>query len=525
MLIRRLAIVLFALVLYVPTAFAVPVALPSRVESVTVFPNGAAIRRTGTTRTEAGVHQLVFGPLPVELSDATIRIGGFGPEVTAQSVSVRVAQRSELLAPRLAALEAQLATTTRRRAALAERRPALARPAAPGNRAAATPRTSQAALTDLDRQLGELDRQIAEQTAAVVRVRQEGQQQIKFVTVDVDAARAGEMSLSIEYMVPGAAAWRPTYAARLDPATGRIGLDLFASVEQRTGEDWSDVGVSLSTIVPASGLELPSLDEWQLALVQQDVDAEPALGRAPRRAAERPMAGLGDALAQLVPAPEPPAPIREQAGVAEVNLLAASIEIPGRISIGAGAPERRILASHSDFQAALEHHAAPRQSSSVYLAARFRNAGTVPLLAGPAALFVGTDYVGTTSIAQTATEDELVLPFGVDTGVTIDRTLAGRDTAQVGGRLRSTVRFGFRLNNRRDHAVDVIVLDQLPVSLSAGLSVAVVPGSRAAEPRVEGDPQGLVRWRVHADAHATDRWTFGYAVTAPRGSQIDGERE
>jgi len=241
------------------------------------------------------------------------------------------------------------------------------------------------------------------------------------------------------------------------------------------------------------------------------------------------MAGMGaDELAQPAMAAqgfEPPAPIREQAGAAEVNLLAASIEIPGRISVASGAPARRVLASHSDFQAALEHHAAPRRSSSVYLAARFRNAGAIPLLAGPAALFVGTDYVGTTAIAQTATEDEVVLPCGVDTGVTIDRTLAGRATAQVSGRVRSTVRFGFRLNNHRDRPVDVIVLDQLPVSRSAGLSVAIVPGSRAAEARAESDPQGLVRWRVHADARANERWTFGYIVTAPRGSELDGAIE
>lgn len=491
-----LASALYAL--YVPTALAAPVELPSRVESVTVFPSGVSIRRTGTLHTDGGVQQLVFGPLPVELSDATIRIGGFGPDVTAQSVSVRVTQRAELLATRVTELEAQHAAATRRRAGLA------------------------------GRQLAELDRQITALATALAALRLDGQQQIKLVTVDVDASRAGELSLSIEYMVPGAAGWQPSYAARLDPATGRIALDLFASVQQRTGEDWSDVGVSLSTIVPASGLALPTFDEWQLALAQPENDLERALGVRAGRASARPMAG--GAMADVVdsvatPAFEPPTQISERAGVAEANLLAASIAIPGRISIGSGTAPRRILASHSDLQSALEHHAAPRRSSSVFLAARFRNSGAVPLLAGPAALFVGTDYVGTTSITQTATEDELVLPFGVDTGITIDRTLAARDTTQVAGRVRSTVRFAFRVNNHRDRAVDVIVLDQLPVSHTAGLTVAIVPGSRAAEPRAENDPQGVVRWRIHADARANERWTFGYAVTAPRGSQLDGAIE
>ena len=89
MFIQRLAVVLFASLLYVPTALAAPIELPSRVESVTVFPSGVSIRRTGTLHTDGDVQQLVFGPLPVELSDATIRIGGFGPDVTAERLGAR----------------------------------------------------------------------------------------------------------------------------------------------------------------------------------------------------------------------------------------------------------------------------------------------------------------------------------------------------------------------------------------------------------------------------------------------------
>lgn len=525
---RYLALVLTMNVLCVPTAFATPLELPSRVDSVTVFPNGVSVHRTGSAHAEAGTHQLVFGPLPVELSDATIRIGGFGPGVTAQSVAVRVAQRAELLAPRVAQLEAELAASLRRKTALADRRASLSRAAGAGAGGAASQRA--AALADLDRQLAQANTQISAQTAALATLRQQGQQQVKLVTVDVAASSSGDMALSIEYMVPGAAAWQPAYAARLDPATGRIGLDLFATVQQRTGEDWRDVHVSLSSIVPASGLELPSLDEWALALAQPDV-AEPVARRA-RMAPGDELAGFPaarEAAAQRdveMPAPTPLAtPIREEPGVTQLNLLAASIDIPGRITVESGATARRVLASHADLEAALEHHAAPRQTSSVFLAARFRNASTFPLLAGPAALFVGTDYVGTTAIAQTAIDDDVLLAFGVDTAVTIDRTLAGRDTAQVGSHTRNTVRWAFRLNNHRDQPVDVTVLDQLPVSHSAGLSIAVAPGSRAADARREGDPMGLVRWQAHADARATDRWTFAYTVTAPRGSQIEGAEQ
>ena len=304
------------------------------------------------------------------------------------------------------------------------------------------------------------------------------------MTVDVDATRAGELSLSIEYMVPGAADWQPTYAARLNPRPGEsrsICSRACSNERARTGATSASRSHHRARVGLAADLR-----RWQLARTAQRSRA--GARRASWARSARPTAGKRwpyDGAARTR-AYEPATPISERAGVAESNLLAASIAIPGRISVGSGAAPRRILASHSDFQSALEHRAAPRQSSSVFLAARFRNSGAVPLLAGPAALFVGTDYVGTTSITQTATEDELVLPFGVDTGITIDRTLAGRDTTQVAGRVRSTVRFAFRVNNHRDRAVDVIVLDQLGLAhrRSLGRDRPGQPCGRAARRRL-----------------------------------------
>ncbi len=220
--------------------------------------------------------------------------------------------------------------------------------------------------------------------------------------------------------------------------------------------------------------------------------------------------------------PRPPAPIEQAQGVARANLLAARLDIPGRVSLVSGAPARRVLAAHADLESTLEYQAAPRQSSSVFLAARFRNTNPFPLLAGPAALFVGTDYVGTTSVSQTGIEEEVLLPFGIDSGVTIDRTLASRDVQQRGGRVETTLRWQLRLTNHRQRPIEITVLDQLPVSRTAGLTVAIVPGSRAAEPHHEADLPGVLRWRVRADAAETERWSFGYTVSAPRNREVAG---
>lgn len=475
MLPRSAVIAFVAVALAVPAAHALPVNLESRVDSVTVYPSGVTIRRIGRTRVAAGEQQVQFGPLPLSLAEETIRIGGFGPGVTAESVTVRATTMGELGAnARVARLEA-------------------------------------------------VERRTPEQNRALAAARAEAQRAVKVVAVDLSANEAGDLALSIEYMVPNAAAWRPSYAARLDAEGARVGLDLFATIRQETGEDWREVRLAVSSVVPAAGLALPRLGERAIELDAPvriaDDEMLQAMPGAAARGVSAPMA-----VPQMEPAPRPPrqVPIEQAQGVATPNLLAARLDIPGRVTIVSGASPRRVLAAHADLESTLEYQAAPRQSSSVFLAARFRNANPFPLLAGPAALFVGTDYVGTTNVAQTGIEEDVLLPFGIDAGITIDRTLASRAVTPRGGRVDTALRWQLRLTNHRERAIEVTVFDQLPVSRTAGLTVAVAPGSRAADPHHEADAPGVLRWRIRADAGETERWTFGYSVSAPRDRALVG---
>ncbi len=69
--------------------------------------------------------------------------------------------------------------------------------------------------------------------------------------------------VSVEYMVPGAG-WTPAYELHFEPRTEEVTLKGYGRVRQATGEDWSDVRLSLSTATPARGIEMPVLLTWIL---------------------------------------------------------------------------------------------------------------------------------------------------------------------------------------------------------------------------------------------------------------------
>ena len=501
-----------ALVALPAAASAGTVRVTTAIDRVTVFTNAASIHRTARARVPRGEHQLVFAGLPAGLSDESVRVGGFGPGATAEAVTIRVGRMGEVNEAELTRAVQEFEALQRRRAALVE---AMA--------AHPTPAQTQ--------QREEIDRSITNLAPRVAQLQAAAAQPAKFITVDLTTEREGELDLSVEYLVPGAASWQPSYAAHLTPDGAHVTLDVLAAVQQNTSEDWSDVRMSVSTVMPTTSLALPHLGERTIEL---DPDEAEALMQMARRGVARGAAASVDsempmpasvAGAMRPPRDRPATPVAQREGGVQANLLSARLEIPTPVTLRAGAPARRVLAARATLDTTLEHLTAPRETNAVFLVARARNAQRFPLLPGNVALFIGGDYVGTTALAGVPVEEEFSLPFGVDSGVTVDRTLAERRVARVNGRDELTLRYDYRLSNHRDRPVDVVVLDHLPVSRSQGLTVATTPNTRAFSPRREGDAPGVVRWNHRLAPAESERWTLGVVVRSPARRTVNGDVE
>jgi hypothetical protein len=80
------------------------------------------------------------------------------------------------------------------------------------------------------------------------------------------------LALAVSYAVPSAG-WQPIWEARLEPGEAKVELALHGSVWQRTGEDWKDARLAVSTAAPARGLFVPD------TLCPQHLDKERFRGR------------------------------------------------------------------------------------------------------------------------------------------------------------------------------------------------------------------------------------------------------
>ena len=104
-------------------------------------------------------------------------------------------------------------------------------------------------------------------------------------------AGVGRVRLELSYRVPSAS-WQPTYDANVDTGSGgksRLEFVRRATVTQRTGEDWDDVALSVSTVRVSGGTTPPDMQTQQLAFYEPPIPAPEAAAKA-TGAAPRPMA-------------------------------------------------------------------------------------------------------------------------------------------------------------------------------------------------------------------------------------------
>lgn len=112
-------------------------------------------------------------------------------------------------------------------------------------------RTVEARLAGLAAELGEAQR-------AMDLSEGEPAELVGHIELTVESAVAGPVGLRLSHLTP-CALWRPACRAVLDGHS--LTLETDAMVWQRTGEDWSDVRLTLSTARSALATDPPRLAE------------------------------------------------------------------------------------------------------------------------------------------------------------------------------------------------------------------------------------------------------------------------
>ncbi len=293
------AVVLTALGASAMTAGAAPTidTVDATISTVTVYPDRAKIQRSAEVKLDAGEHSLLFVNLPLDAEESSFRASASGiPGITLQGLSYRIDVHRETVHEDAADLERRIRRFQRDSlAVLNDRLGVLKKQQAlldAMTKARAESDASKAGIGEIDvarweRAYGFLGEKMTAVTDSIrltnnavdevnesikllkARLSQRSSQtetRTMAVQVNLKLEKAGKTAITLDYLI-GNASWRPLYDARLNESGDTVELAMYAEIAQRTGEDWKDVQLELSTVRPSNETGPGQLTPWQLSIL------------------------------------------------------------------------------------------------------------------------------------------------------------------------------------------------------------------------------------------------------------------
>ncbi|GGL92637.1 hypothetical protein GCM10010129_40470 [Streptomyces fumigatiscleroticus] len=353
-------------------------------------------------------------------------------------------------------------------------------------------RTAEARLTALDAELGEARRTLglAEEDPAEL---------VAHVELTVRSAVAGPVGLRLTHLTP-CALWRPVYRAVLDGDS--LTLETDAMVWQRTGEDWPDVRLTLSTARSASATDPPRLTEDRLTLRERSAEERRTVDVQLRE----------EEIGDLGPLPVLGLPGVDDGGETRVLTSSATVSVP------ADGRAHRVPVSAFSTAADSEYACSPELSPLVTQVVRFDNRSGHALLAGPVDLVRGSGFTGRGTLDFTAPGAPAELAFGSRDDYRVVRHAEEfRESAALTQRttITRTVRLHLsRFSAPAEQGDQVVVLrERIPVSEVSAVEIRL--REKACSPAPDTvDADGIARWDVTLRPGGRRTVTLVYELSA-----------
>ena len=519
----------------------------SRITAVTVYPDGAKVtREVAFAAPSAGAHELLVTDLPFDSDPSTMQVtGSDGVQLGAFSLRAdRLPPREDPLTPdqtaakalieekeaaardalmvlegvnaRIDAAEAQVRFLSSFSGALPDNatpdsikamasmigaETLAARQAALDARTALWP--AQAAVDDAQRALADAQ--------AAYDALPSADMDYTALSVAVTAADAGDQTVTVTQYVYGAS-WRPFYDLNLTRDGGdALSMDRAVLVTQYTGEDWSDVALTLSSSRP-SAQAAPSQLWPELRWIEPEVSEEGGDDYA-RKSDDSKGLMFED---EMVVAEAAPAPM--VAGMAiEGDTVVYNYPVP--VTVASGVEDLRLSLDRLDFAPVVKAVAVPRYDRTAFVVASFTNGSPEPLLPGEALLYREGVLVGSSWIDIIAPGVETDIAFGAIETLRITREMPTREGGETGVLTTSnalTESVVITVENTGTETWPLRLIDQVPYSEQTELEVDYAADPEPTETDVDGQ-RGILAWEFDLAAGGKETVTLEHSLAWPEG--------
>ncbi|KAG6811234.1 hypothetical protein H0H92_008404 [Tricholoma furcatifolium] len=497
----------------------------SKITAVSVYSGRAEVTRVFTFDVKTGQNQVTITGLPNVLDHASLRVEGRGSATihdVAVSTNRRPAPPPPTTSPVLSSLAVKKEKSTK---ALQRAKKSLVTLEAymdsmdtktiPVTQVREVIEEYNTTAEDLDNRVLGLEAELrdieeeskSERERLVLNTSRPNDKLNTRAVIGVFADVEGEVEIILIYAVNGAS-WTAFYDVRVDTNARRedsepVKLIYKAGITQSTGEDWTNVSLTLETATPTFGLGVPKLDTWELyrrsslgqALFTSYSSAAPG---APPPPPPPPQARTYS----HTPAAPPPRIVQRTMDVSSKGAVSATFQVPGLITVPSDGVVHNVTIVELRLGATMSWVCVPKIDTKVHISAKIKNSSQYTLLSGEGSIYIDGSFTSRSRVPSVSPEASFDCPLGLDPSIHITYHPRTHNRSERGFYSKAVAHVYKQLvtvqNTKPIPISNVRVEDQIPVSEDAQIQVKLVAPALVrqqvdkADLTVEGKSTGVV---------------------------------
>lgn len=313
-------------------------------------------------------------------------------------------------------------------------------------------------------------------------------------------------TLVVQY-ITGNAGWNMEYEARANTEAQTVEMACNARVYQRTGEDWKDIALELSTSKPFVATQKPALNPWYLDIYQPSYYY--------KESAKSMKLRTDDAAA----APQ----ASEEMPVMQEERIAFSFQVKGTKTIPSDGNAYKIPVAKVTTGCTLRYATVPKALPYVMLEGEFPNPFDFPMQGGNMNVYLDGKFVNAFTVDKLyVPKDSITIALGVDESLSVERKLVSKKT-EYKGLVSKTKRIEYvyviKLANGKKRDVAVTVQDAIPVSQNEKITVTLVNKNSIG---AAIDNEGKATWQVDLAPNQKKELTIHFTVEFPENVTVTG---
>lgn len=553
-LIRYLFISMGLLVFILPVAPAQDV-VPSKIRSVTLFSNQALVTREADVSVKKGLNEIFIGveAFNVDADSVSAKVFGKGEIYSVQLKTIYLEQAPQ---EKIKDLEKKLKELKAARSAMADDINVLknkerflesiidfSKTQVPQDMKTSFPKTEE--LNKTLSFLGQSFEDILKKRQALVEKISDTDDKIQVVSKELNAlgSRLSKEKKVIEILfnsqntqTAGISAsylaynafWQPLYKAAVPTDLKSVNLTMFAKLNQKTGEDWQDINLSISNAIPLKGAALPDTPAWILDILKPRPRAmhkslglySDAAAPAMQEVKEK------DVADKLAYEPEEAPEAGFVSADTTVSPLSFEYQMPRELTVESKDKTTLLPLFSKTIKGEFMHYTVPKTSPTAYLICKATT--DKELLSGLMNVHLGPHFVGKTFLDAKSSGETFDLNLGADRQVKIkhEKITDKKKETYFGSFERNTIvremSFKIIIENLKDTAISVNVFDSIPVSRTDKIKVENLKITPQPTESNYKDREGVLRWLVEVKPKSKKEINISFVVNYPKNTPVSG---